>query len=55
MSNAQDSASKETILIVDDIPENLQLLAGMLSEQGLRRAPCTGRTTGSSICTSLPT
>lgn len=41
MSNAQNSASKETILIVDDIPENLQLLAGMLSEQGyiVRLAP----------------
>jgi two-component system NarL family sensor kinase len=41
MSNAQNSASKETILIVDDIPENLQLLAGMLSEQGyiMRLAP----------------
>jgi len=40
MSNAQN-ASKETILIVDDIPENLQLLAGMLSEQGyiVRLAP----------------
>ena len=35
------SASKETILIVDDIAENLQLLAGMLSEQGyiVRLAP----------------
>ncbi len=41
MSNARYSASKETILIVDDIPENLQLLAGMLSEQGyiVRLAP----------------
>jgi len=41
MSNAQNSASKETILIVDDIPENLQLLAGMLSDQGyiVRLAP----------------
>jgi two-component system NarL family sensor kinase len=41
MSNAQNSASKETILIVDDIPENLQLLAGMLSEHGyiVRLAP----------------
>ncbi|HEY9829396.1 MAG TPA: response regulator [Stenomitos sp.] len=41
MSNAQNPASKETILIVDDIPENLQLLAGMLSEQGyiVRLAP----------------
>jgi PAS domain S-box-containing protein len=41
MSNAQNSTSKETILIVDDIPENLQLLAGMLSEQGyiVRLAP----------------
>jgi two-component system NarL family sensor kinase len=41
MSNVQNSASKETILIVDDIPENLQLLAGMLSEQGyiVRLAP----------------
>jgi two-component system NarL family sensor kinase len=41
MSNAQNSVSKETILIVDDIPENLQLLAGMLSEQGyiVRLAP----------------
>jgi two-component system NarL family sensor kinase len=41
MSNAQNSGSKETILIVDDIPENLQLLAGMLSEQGyiVRLAP----------------
>lgn len=40
MSNAQN-ASKETILIVDDIPENLQLLAGMLSKQGyiVRLAP----------------
>jgi two-component system NarL family sensor kinase len=41
MSNAQNSASKETILIVDDIPENLQLLAGMLSDRGyiVRLAP----------------
>ncbi|HEY9667745.1 MAG TPA: response regulator [Coleofasciculaceae cyanobacterium] len=41
MSNTQNSASKETLLIVDDIPENLQLLAGMLSEQGyiVRLAP----------------
>jgi PleD family two-component response regulator len=41
MSNAQNWASKETILIVDDIPENLQLLAGMLSERGyiVRLAP----------------
>jgi two-component system NarL family sensor kinase len=41
MSNAQNCASKETILIVDDIPENLQLLAGMLSERGyiVRLAP----------------
>ncbi|HEY9596372.1 MAG TPA: response regulator [Cyanophyceae cyanobacterium] len=41
MINLQNSASKETILIVDDIPENLQLLAGMLSEQGyiVRLAP----------------
>jgi two-component system NarL family sensor kinase len=41
MSNVQNFASKETILIVDDIPENLQLLAGMLSEQGyiVRLAP----------------
>lgn len=40
MSNAQN-ASKETILIVDDIPENLQLLAGMLSDRGyiVRLAP----------------
>ncbi len=41
MSNARYSASKGTVLIVDDIPENLHLLAGMLSEQGytVRLAP----------------
>ena len=41
MSTIQESASKETILIVDDILENLQLLAKTLSEQGyvVRLAP----------------
>ena len=41
MSDTQMSASKQTILIVDHIAENLQLLAGMLSQQGyiVRLAP----------------
>lgn len=41
MNTIQKSASKETILIVDDILENLQLLARTLSEQGyiVRLAP----------------
>jgi len=34
MNSNQDSATKGTILIVDDIPENLRLLSKMLTQQG---------------------
>lgn len=36
MSQEQYTSSKESILIVDDTPANLQLLAQMLSEQGYK-------------------
>ena len=33
------SGSRESILIVDDIPANLRLLSQMLAEQGYRETP----------------
>ncbi len=39
MNNERIDFSKGNILVVDDMPDNLRLLAGLLTEQGYKVRP----------------
>jgi two-component system, cell cycle response regulator len=55
MNEAQAELRKARILIVDDFPENLKLLAGMLDKQGYEvRSAVSGKIALESIAITLP-
>jgi two-component system, NtrC family, sensor kinase len=54
MSGHQITPSKASILVVDDTPANLRLLAGILAEQGYRVQPARGGSQALSIAQGVP-